>query len=112
MTRLQIVQNAVARFLTGVRKREHITPILIALNWLPVRYRIELKILLFVFKSLNGLAPSYLSELLNLNTPVRCLCSTSGNILSQPRSKLRGSREGIVRLQSLDLGYGIISHYL
>lgn len=91
MARFQIVQKAVARF----RRREHITPILIALNWVPVHYRIELKILLFVFKSLNGLAPSHLSELLNLNTPVRCLRFTSGNILSQPRSKLksRGDRE-------------------
>uniref|UniRef100_A0A671K5X7 Rho GTPase-activating protein 18-like n=1 Tax=Sinocyclocheilus anshuiensis TaxID=1608454 RepID=A0A671K5X7_9TELE len=37
------------------------------LNWLPVRYRVELKMLLFVFKSLNGLAPSYLSDLVNVN---------------------------------------------
>ncbi len=49
MPRLQTVQNATARFLTGVRKREHITPILMPLNWLPVRYRVEFKMLLFVF---------------------------------------------------------------
>jgi len=46
-SRLQIVQNAATRFLTGVRKREHNTPILML-----ACYRVEL----------NGLASSYLSE--------------------------------------------------
>jgi len=48
---------------------------------------------LFVFKSLNSLAPSYLSEL-NLNKLVRCLWSTNNNTLSHPRTrlKLRGDR--------------------
>ncbi len=48
-----MIQNAADRFLTGVRKREHITPILMSLNWLTVHYRVEFKILLFVFKSLK-----------------------------------------------------------
>ena len=89
-----MVQNAAARFLTGVRKHEHITPILLSLNWLPVRYRVDMKIMLFVFKSLNGLAPAYLSELLDLNVPGRCLRSSSNYNLSQPRSRLksRGDR--------------------
>ncbi len=85
-TRLQMVQNAAARFLTGVHKHQHITPILMALNWLPVRHRVDFKILMFVFKSLNGLAPSYLSEILNLNTSGRCLRSTNSYSLSQPRA--------------------------
>ncbi len=82
-TTLQMVQNAAARFF---RKHQHITPILMALNWLPVRHRVDFKILMFVFKSLNGLAPSYLSELLNLNTSGRCLWSTNSYSLSQPRT--------------------------
>ncbi len=59
LARLQMVQNAAARLLTGVRKREHITPVLISLHWLPVRFRIDFKVLLLVFKCLNGLAPEY-----------------------------------------------------
>lgn len=55
--RLQLVQNAAARLLTGTRKREHITPVLASLHWLPVSFRINFKILLMVFKCLNGLAP-------------------------------------------------------
>ena len=94
ITRLQMVQNAAARFLTGTRKYEHITPILMSLNWLPVHYRVHMKILMFVFKSLNGLAPSYLSELVIVNVPGRCLRSTSNYNLYQPRSRLksRGDR--------------------
>uniref|UniRef100_A0A3B5Q121 Reverse transcriptase domain-containing protein n=1 Tax=Xiphophorus maculatus TaxID=8083 RepID=A0A3B5Q121_XIPMA len=69
LSRLQLVQNAAARLLTGSRKREHVTPILYSLHWLPVHFRVHFKILLFVFKSLNGLAPSYLSELLHIHCP-------------------------------------------
>ncbi len=36
LSRLQLVQNAAARLLTNTRKREHITPILYSLHWLPV----------------------------------------------------------------------------
>ena len=35
--RLQSVQNAAARFITGTRRRDHITPELHSLHWLPVR---------------------------------------------------------------------------
>ena len=42
--RLQLVQNAAARLLTGKRKRDHITPVLRYLHLLPVHYRIDFKI--------------------------------------------------------------------
>ena len=53
--RLQLVQNTAARLITGTRKFEHITPVLAALHWLPVSFRIQFKILLVTFKALNGL---------------------------------------------------------
>ncbi|MDG2589834.1 hypothetical protein P7M45_23125, partial [Vibrio parahaemolyticus] len=61
---LQLLQNSAARVLTRTRGREHITPVLKLLHWLPVRFRIDFKVLLLVFKCLNGLGPSYLSDLL------------------------------------------------
>lgn len=64
LSRLQLVQNSAARLLTGTRSRDYITPILASLHWLPVKYRIEFKILLFVFQSLHGLPPRYISDLL------------------------------------------------
>ena len=57
--RLQLVQNAAARVLTKTRMREHITPVLASLHWLPVVFRIDFKILLLVYKALNGMAPLY-----------------------------------------------------
>lgn len=54
---LQIVQNAAAHLLTVAVKQNHIFPILTSLHWLPVHLRSNVKILLFFYKSLNGLAP-------------------------------------------------------
>ncbi|CAJ1068890.1 uncharacterized protein LOC121950173%2C partial [Xyrichtys novacula] len=70
------------------------TPILASLHWLPVHFRVHFKILLFVFKSLNGLAPSYLSELLHPYTSAQCLRSADQLLLEVPRSKLRLKGDG------------------
>lgn len=92
--RLQVVQNAAARLLTGTRKFEHIKPVLSALHWLPVEYRIQFKILLLAFKALNGLAPDYLSDLISLRLPPRDLRSASEVRLCEPMARLvtRGDR--------------------
>lgn len=94
LARLQLVQNAAARLLTGTRRRDHITPILASLHWLPVIFRINFKILLFVFKALSGVAPSYIRDLLTPHSTPRCLRSADQGLLSVPRSKLkhRGDR--------------------
>lgn len=94
IARLQMVQNAAARLLTGTRKFEHISPILASLHWLPIHFRIDFKTILFVFKSLNGLAPPYLSELLHPYSPARSLRSADQLLLSVPKTKrkLRGDR--------------------
>jgi len=41
MSRLQSVQNAAARLITGVGQCEHITPALRQLHWLLVRRRVD-----------------------------------------------------------------------
>ena len=51
-----------------VRHFDHITPTLFSLHWLPIRYRIQFKNLLFTYKALNGFAPAYITELLHLQT--------------------------------------------
>jgi len=57
MQRLQAVQNADARLVTGARRRDHITPVLRQLHLLPVRQRVNFKLAVLVFKALHGLAP-------------------------------------------------------
>ena len=49
LAKLQIVQNIAARILTGTRKYDHMTPVLYKLHWLPVKYRIEYKIILMTY---------------------------------------------------------------
>ena len=61
--KLQRVQNAAARLLTGSKRTENITPILRNLHWLPVEKRIKFKTALLVYKALNGMSPSYIKEL-------------------------------------------------
>ena len=39
LQKLQLVQNAAARLVTGTHRREHITPVLYALHWLPIRQK-------------------------------------------------------------------------
>ena len=62
MRKLQMVQNAAARPLSGTRKYQHISYILAALHWLPIHFRIDFKVLMMTYKALNGLGPRYLME--------------------------------------------------
>ena len=56
-SKLQRVQNAAARLVTGSPRFCHITPVLESLHWLPIKYRIHFKIVLLTFKCIYGLAP-------------------------------------------------------
>ena len=55
--KIQRVQNAAARLIFEQPKFCHITPVLSQLHWLPIKYRIEFKILLMTFKAIHGMAP-------------------------------------------------------
>ena len=65
LNKLQRVQNACAGLIFKEQKFCDVTPLIYELHWLPIRYRIEFKILLISFKILNFLAPSYLSSLIS-----------------------------------------------
>ena len=73
--KLQMVQNAAARLLSGVRKDQHISPTLAALHWLPVRFCVDFKVLMIIYKALNGLGPQYLAD--RFLPPITCLLYTS-----------------------------------
>ena len=66
--KLQKLLNNAVRFifnLNGKRKRkQHITPFLKRLHILPIESRIIYKLCLFVYKSIYGLAPKYLCDLI------------------------------------------------
>ncbi|KAL0148215.1 hypothetical protein M9458_056447 [Cirrhinus mrigala] len=81
---LQLIQNAAARILTRTRKSEHITPVLRSLHWLPVIFRIDFKVLLLIYKSLNGLGPKYIADMLTEYKPNRPLRSLGASQLELP----------------------------
>lgn len=62
--------------------------IMASLHWEPVVFRIDFKILLLVFKSLNSLAPSYITDFLTPYTLPRTLRSADQLLLMVPRTRL------------------------
>ena len=88
--KLQRIQNAAARLVTGAPRFSHVTPLLFHLHWLPISYRIKFKILLLTFKCLYGLAPNYLIDLISIKEQSRySLRSNDSLLLELPRTKTR-----------------------
>ena len=87
INRLQRVQNTAARLISKTKKRDHITPVLRELHWLPVMYRPRYKILTYVYKALNDdTAPAYLRSLVQKHQPARTLRSASKHLLAVPKT--------------------------
>jgi hypothetical protein len=82
---LQRGQNAAARLVFMEHKFCHITPLLLKSHWLPVKFRVNFKILLITFKAIHGLDPSYIAELIMIKS------STTG------RYPLRSNKELLLK---------------
>ena len=65
---LQQVLNASARLAVRAHRAQRTSPILKQLKWLPVAARITLRVATLVFKCLHGLAPGYLTKLIQVRT--------------------------------------------
>ena len=87
--KLQRVQNYAARLVVRCDRRDHITPILKKLHWLPVKQRVTYKIILLTFRALNGLAPIYIVDMLHRHRPTRALRSANNNDLQVPSTSSR-----------------------
>ncbi len=81
---LQLIQNTAARILTRTRTSEHITPVLRSLHWLQLHLGLILELLL-VYKSLNGIGPKYIADMLTKYKPNRPLRSLGSSPLEIPR---------------------------
>ena len=73
LNRLQKLQNSTARLVVKSKLRDHITPVLEKLHWLPVKKRIDFKILCITYQCIYGNAPTYLKESIPRYTPARSL---------------------------------------
>ena len=89
LLKLQRLQNAAARLISNVPRYSHITPVLCSLHWLPVKFRIDFKILLFTFNAIYSHAPCYLIDLIAIKEQ-QCynLHSATGLILKHRSLKL------------------------
>ena len=87
--RLQLLQDTAARIVTLTRKYDHITPVLQSLHLLPVNFIMIFKILLLVYKGLNNLAPSYITDMLSYRNCSRSLRAASMKYLALSKTNTK-----------------------
>lgn len=84
LSKLQRLQNHAVRIIVKTNKCDHIILVLQDLHWLLVRNRVIHTILLLTFKSLSGLPPVFLGDLLQPYQPVVNLQSMDMNYVEVP----------------------------
>ena len=82
---MQNIQNSAARLILGLSKFEHITPALQQLHWLPIRYRIQFKIMTIVYKAVHTAAPEYICDMIESKQSKYSLRSVNGINLREQR---------------------------
>ena len=99
-TKLQRVQNTLARVVLRRRKYEHISSALRELHWLPVQYRVTFKTAVLVHSIKNTGQPAYLRRLLQDYEPIRSLRSSTKNLICKTSAETvlasRGFRHSAV----------------
>jgi hypothetical protein len=94
INRLQRIQNHAARLVLRKSKREHVTPLLRTLHWLPVRARIDHKLASLCYKCLHcDTIPPYLADLITPYVPQKSLRSQSALLLTVPSVSLKSFGE-------------------
>jgi len=79
--RLQRIQNTAAKIVLNVRGTTNSSSCLKELHWLPVIQRIDYKIALTVFKTLQTNQPTYIRSMLTVYHPTRSLRSSDNGVL-------------------------------
>ena len=84
LNKLQHVQNTLAHVVTGLCRRDHITPALKELHWLPIRARITFKVVTVVYRLRLRQQPPYLADLISDYVPMRTFRSLTKILLAEP----------------------------
>jgi hypothetical protein len=82
LDRLQLVLNSAARAVSRTPHFTHITPVLESLHWLKIDQRIHYKILSITYKTLQSRNPSYLHNLLCIQSDT---CTRSSTLVTLKR---------------------------
>ena len=87
---LDMVQRSAARVVLRIRHgdRQSMTAALKQFHWLPVKWRVEYKLLVLVFRALHDQTPAYLASLITPYVPNRALRSAGQALLTVPRHNL------------------------
>ena len=104
---LQRTANEYAEeMMMGLKRSNHVTPILKNLRWLPFEKRIEFKILLITYKTIHGQSADYLKPLIEMYQPLRtlrlaCVAGVKsgrgrGNLGARGRKKGNACKDAIV----------------
>ncbi len=90
LSKLQMVQNVAASALIQVKKsdRRSMTAVRKDLHWLPIKARIQFKMLVVAWKTNNGTGPIYLSDLIHKRQIRHNTRSSNTNLLIITAAKL------------------------
>ena len=88
--RLEMVQRAAARVVLCIDRRDHrsMTLALRQLHWLPIRQRIQFKVLTLMHGAVHNRTPRYLSDRIVPHAPSRSLRSATKSLVAVPRINL------------------------
>ena len=87
-TRMLMSQNSAAKLIFCAKKRDHVTPLLKSLHWLPKSSRITYKICVVCHGFFSGSSPSYLYDILTTDDSSRSLRSaTESKLLLAPKTR-------------------------
>ena len=89
IARLQRVQNNATRLVLKKRRRDHVTPLLKELHWLPVKFRCQYKIATLAYRHSEGSLPPYLSSSLCTYEPSGSLRSSNEKLIKIPKRNLK-----------------------
>ena len=88
LSKLQRVQNCLARVVLREPRFSPSLPLLKQLHWLPANYRIKFKLSTLTYRALAIHQPPYLASLLHFSNITRQLRSSTSRQLSIPRTEL------------------------
>ena len=78
--------------LSSKNRRQHVTPLLKELHFLPIQAHIDYKLATLALGHFDGSLPQYLSSRLDIYQPSRSLRSSNDRLLRVPRWKLKSFR--------------------
>ena len=81
---LQHVQNTAARLICNATRFDHISPVLVNLHWLPVRFRIIFKILVIAYEALHSVVPIYIRDLITIKPRFNYSLRSNNELLLVP----------------------------